>query len=174
MKYQVSFCTKTWYLNMWKKHVIFTCENITVAKATSYIVPFTPKNYSSEMVWYFIGVYIINRTLHGHLDIRNFSSRIEKIFHTFSALTREIFFITRREISYLGTAMWYPLSPHAHAQTLVNRWGPRTKISALINSQTDLTRGLVSSVAQALKKIKMLIFYKPAGTEDSFLGAPSL
>ena len=35
------------------------------------------------MVWYFIGVYIINRTLHGHLEIRNFSSRVEKIFHIF-------------------------------------------------------------------------------------------
>ena len=31
------------------------------------------------MVWYFIGVYIINRTLHGHLEIRNFSSRVENI-----------------------------------------------------------------------------------------------
>ena len=30
------------------------------------------------MVWYFIGVYIINRTLHGHLEIQNFSSRVEK------------------------------------------------------------------------------------------------
>ena len=31
------------------------------------------------MVWYFIGVYIINRTLHGRLEIRNFSSRVENI-----------------------------------------------------------------------------------------------
>ena len=53
------------------------------------------------MVWYFIGVYIIDRTLHGRLEIRNFSSRVEKIFHSFAALTREIFFNTRREISYL-------------------------------------------------------------------------
>ena len=29
------------------------------------------------MVWYFIGVYIINRTLHGRLEIRNFSSHVE-------------------------------------------------------------------------------------------------
>ena len=43
------------------------------------------------MVWYFIGVYIINRTLLGCLEIRNFSSRVEKIFHSFAALTREIF-----------------------------------------------------------------------------------
>ena len=30
------------------------------------------------MVWNFIGVYIINRTLHGRLEIRNFSSSVEK------------------------------------------------------------------------------------------------
>ena len=35
------------------------------------------------MVWYFIDVYIINRTLHGCLEMQNFSSRVEKIdkFH---------------------------------------------------------------------------------------------
>ena len=32
------------------------------------------------MVWHFIGVYIINRTLHDRLEIRNFSSRVEKYF----------------------------------------------------------------------------------------------
>ena len=32
------------------------------------------------MIWYFIGVYIINRTLHGHLEIQNFSSSVEKYF----------------------------------------------------------------------------------------------
>ena len=37
-------------------------------------------NKESEMVWYFFGVYIINRTLQGRLEIRNFSSRVEKIF----------------------------------------------------------------------------------------------
>ena len=43
-------------------------------------MPFTPKNYLSEMVWYCIGVNIINRTLHGSLEVLNSSSRIEKIF----------------------------------------------------------------------------------------------
>ena len=38
-------------------------------------------SHQKKMVWYFIGVYIINRTLHGRLEIRNFSSRVEKIFH---------------------------------------------------------------------------------------------
>ena len=32
------------------------------------------------MVRHFIGVYIINRTLHDRLEIRNFSSRVEKYF----------------------------------------------------------------------------------------------
>ena len=43
------------------------------------------------MVWYFIGVYIINRTLHGRLEKQNFSSHVEK---QFAVLTREIFFNT--------------------------------------------------------------------------------
>ena len=30
------------------------------------------------MVWYFIGVYKINRTLHDRLEIRNFFSRVEE------------------------------------------------------------------------------------------------
>ena len=63
------------------------------------------KNYLSKMVWHFIRVYIINRTLHGRSETRHFSSGVEKIFHTFAALTREIFFNTRREMSYLREAM---------------------------------------------------------------------
>ena len=42
------------------------------------------KNYWSEMVSYFIGVHIINRTLHGRAEIRNFPSRVEKIIHLFA------------------------------------------------------------------------------------------
>ena len=37
-----------------------------------------------------------------------------KIFHSFAALTREIFFKTRREISYLRAAMQYPLYIDLH------------------------------------------------------------
>ena len=44
-------------------------------------------------------------SLDGCLEIRNFSSRVEKIFHSFAAFTREIFFNTRREISDLRAAM---------------------------------------------------------------------
>ena len=38
----------------------------------------TEKNYLNKMVCYFIGFYLINRTLHGCLEIRNFSSCVEK------------------------------------------------------------------------------------------------
>ena len=93
--------------NLVSSHVTITCYLHTRKYQCCYcfMAPFTPKNYQSEMVLYFIGVYIINRTLHGRLEIWNFSSRIEKIFHSFAALTREIFFNTRRESSYLRTAI---------------------------------------------------------------------
>ena len=54
----------TCYLHTWKDH---RCYGYIINRA-----------YLSEMVWYFIGVYIINRTLHGLLEIRNFFSRVEK------------------------------------------------------------------------------------------------
>lgn len=34
----------------------------------------------SEIVWFFIGIYIINGMLHSRLTIRNFLSRAKKIF----------------------------------------------------------------------------------------------
>ena len=34
----------------------------------------------SEIVCYFIGVYIINRTLHGRFEMQNFSSHVQKYF----------------------------------------------------------------------------------------------
>ena len=57
-------------------------------------MPFAAK---SEMVSYFLGVYIINRTLHVCLEIGNFSSDVKKTFHSIAVLTHEIFFNTRRE-----------------------------------------------------------------------------
>ena len=38
------------------------------------------KRYWSEMVWYFFGVFIINRTLDGCFEIKNFSLSVEKYF----------------------------------------------------------------------------------------------
>ena len=49
------------------------------------------------MVWYFIDVYIINRRLHGRLEMRNFASCVEKIFHSFAHSW---------EISYLRAAIY--------------------------------------------------------------------
>ena len=79
------------------------------------MAPFTPKNYESEMVWYFISVYIINRTLHGRLEIQNFSSRVEKIFHRslrslvkyFSTL-EETFRISARPCNILYVQYTFP------------------------------------------------------------------
>ena len=61
------------------------------------------------MVWYFIGVHIINRTLHGHLEIRNFSSRVEKYF----TRSRNIFKQSKRNFvslrSHVISSMFYTL-----------------------------------------------------------------
>ena len=76
MKYQVSFHTKTWYLHMWKYHC---CHGFMINRT------FQTKKYLSKLVWYFTGVYIINRTLHGRLEIQNFSSCVEKNISQVSA-----------------------------------------------------------------------------------------
>ena len=55
------------------------------------------------MVWYFIGVYIIKRTLHGRLEIRNFSSRVEKIFPTLE----EKFRISARSCNILYLLLYF-------------------------------------------------------------------
>ena len=41
---------------------------------------FHSKKLFNEMAWYFIGVYVINRTLHSCLEIQNFFSPVEKYF----------------------------------------------------------------------------------------------
>jgi len=59
------------------------------------------------MVWYFIGVYniIINRTLHSCLEIRNFSSRVEKnISLVHCTHSQNIFQHSKRNF----------VSPHSH------------------------------------------------------------
>ena len=51
-----------------------------------------------EMVWYFISVNVINRTLHGRFEILIYLLEWSlKIFHSFTALTREIFFQFSKE-----------------------------------------------------------------------------
>ena len=56
--------------------------------------PTTPNIVGCYMLCPFVHhvvVYIINRTLHGRLEIRNFSSRVETKFHSFAVLTLEVF-----------------------------------------------------------------------------------
>ena len=46
------------------------------------------------VVWHFSGVYIINRTLHDHLEIRNFSSGVEKLmFHEVVIFEEKILYL---------------------------------------------------------------------------------
>ena len=59
----------TCYLCMWKYH---PCYGFIINRA------FWPKNDFSKRVWYFIVVYIVNRTLHCRLEIQDFSSHVEK------------------------------------------------------------------------------------------------
>ena len=61
------------------------------------------------MVLNLIGVYIINRTLHGRLEIRNFSSSVEKYFTSESSERVKYFFNTRRES---GHVIFYLLYKH--------------------------------------------------------------
>ena len=98
MKYQVSFRAKTWYLHMWKETCYLHMWKYHRCYGFKINCTFhTKKNYLSKVVWYFMGVYIINRTLHGRLEIRNFCFRVEKIFHSFA-----IFFNTSNTTSPSG------------------------------------------------------------------------
>ena len=54
------------------------------------------KNCFREMVWYFIGVYIINRILDDRLEMRNFSSRVENISLVHCAHSWNIFQHSKR------------------------------------------------------------------------------
>ena len=90
----------------------FTREKITVAMVTYENRAFR------EMIQYFIAVDIINRILHGRLEIRNFSSRVEKNFARslrslvkyFSAL-EEKFRISKRpcNILYISQLFSFPV-----------------------------------------------------------------
>ena len=58
MKYQVSFPMKTSYLHMWRDH-----------RRYGYIIN---RAFESKLIWYFTGVYIINRILHSRCMDMNF------------------------------------------------------------------------------------------------------
>lgn len=84
--------SKHFYNTGWafsRKHDILTGEKITFSTVAF--------RRESEIIWYFIGVYILKRTLHDCLEI------------LFTCWTK--FLNTKRENSYLcAAAMWYPLS----------------------------------------------------------------
>ena len=68
-----------------RKHDILTCYNDMSSlhmKRSALLLLHNKSHHlqqknSIEMVWYLITVYTLNRTLHGHLDIRNFSFCVE-------------------------------------------------------------------------------------------------
>ena len=84
-----------------RKLDIFTCENNMLSShvkmspllwlhnksCLSYQKTIKVKWFGISLVFILI---IIKRTLHGRLEIRNFSSHVEKIFHSFAELTHEI------------------------------------------------------------------------------------
>ena len=106
-----------------RKHDIFTHENNMLSSHVERSPLFWLHNKSrlfvakSEMVWYFIGVYIINKTLHGRLEIQNFSSRVGKYFTRSLRSLVEIFFNTRRDSHVISCNILY-LSPHMALSTL--------------------------------------------------------
>ena len=93
-KWMSSFCsnnvrlnTVTYYINNNAIPGELSHENMIPShvKITCYL---TWKDHCSEKVWYFIGVYTINKTLHGHLKTQNFSSSVKKYF---TRLLRSLF-----------------------------------------------------------------------------------
>ena len=57
------------------------------------------------MVWYFIDVYVLNRTSHGHLEIQNCFSHVEKYFTCSLRLLMKYFATLKRETLYLCAAI---------------------------------------------------------------------
>ena len=53
------------------------------------------KLFKREIVWNFIGVYIVNRTLHGRLEIRNFSSGVFSSISLISCFEQLFFCFTQ-------------------------------------------------------------------------------
>ena len=117
-KWMSSFCsnnvtlsTVTYHINTNAIPGELSHENMISShvKITCYL---TWKDHCSEMIWYFTGVYIINKTLHGHLKIQNFSSSVEKyftrllrsLFKYFSTLASEKFCIFKRPCNILYTS----------------------------------------------------------------------
>ena len=80
----------TCYLHMWKYH---RCYGFIINRAFH-----TKKLFKwNGFVFHWCLYNKINRTLHGRLEIRNFSSCVEKIFHSFAALVLMKYFSTLKQ-----------------------------------------------------------------------------
>ena len=92
----ISFLTNQ--LAVFSRAVTHLCACDTNKQA--YIVKFKQRIFSrTERILH------NKRKLHGHLEIRNFSSRVVKYFTSERDERVKIFFNTRREISYLRAAV---------------------------------------------------------------------
>ena len=117
------------------------------------------------MVWYFIGVYIINRTLHGRLETRNFSTRVEKIF--FQRSKRNFVSPSGHVISSISTAS--NLHHHLLAVFVVKFWKllhrPFPKTLVAINLTLQDVYGLrliicfLNTAAKDISPIEVLFRY---------------
>ena len=120
-----------------KKMISFTCEKFTVAMGTYFFRAFRSikifKWNGLELHW----CYIINRKLHGRLEIRNFSSRVEKkIFHERAAFT--------------GHAMWQPCGTVMLSWTLCLF---RIYTSIFLSSGTQTVSTNLTSILLTPKKL---------------------
>ena len=116
----------TCYFHMWKNH---HCYGYIINHALH------SQKYFSEMVWHFIGV-LINKSLHGQLEIQNFSSRVEKY------LTRSLLCTAPEMIptpNWSPPLQWspnrpwndtdpemIPISLHVDPKMIPMEWYPRT------------------------------------------------
>ena len=74
------------------------------------------------MVWYFIGVYIINRTLHGRLEIRNFPSHVEKNISLVCCTHSKRNVVSPR--SYVKSSTYVPSTDDSTPHFDLNPWSP--------------------------------------------------
>ena len=97
------------YVNTSEISVEIFCKNMISSQVKkspllwfqSKLPPLQQKIYKRKMVWYFIGVCIINRTVHGHLDIRKIVLKNMSFSYKF--------FNTQGGISYICMAKKCPL-----------------------------------------------------------------
>ena len=101
------------------------------------------------MVRHFIGVYIINRTLHDRLEIRNFSSRVEKYF-TRSLRSLVKYFSTLEEkfrISARPCNILYVCDPFSHYLISVTSDLSKSCKASLASSSAGSANARASSAA---------------------------